>query len=69
MHRNVSLFKEIPRIYIHSLKKLLFVNKIMQKDHINIAMRILQKEFLNKIDGLCHECCALAYSAVYAFLT
>ena len=37
----------------------------MQKDNTNIAMRILRKEFLNKIDGLCHECCALAYSALW----
>ena len=50
-------------MYIHSLKKLLFVNKIMQKDNTNIAMRILRLEFINKIEGLSHQCCALAYSA------
>ena len=42
----------IDKMYIHSLKKLLFVNKIMQKDNTNIAMRILWLEFINKIEGL-----------------
>ena len=36
-------------MYIHSLKKLLFVNKIMQKDNSNIAMRILWLEFTASI--------------------
>ena len=45
-----------------ALKKLLFVNKIMQKDHTNIAMRTLLEEFNNKIEGLGHECDSLAHS-------
>ena len=45
-----------------ALKKILFVNKIMQKDHTNIAMRTLLEEFNNKIEGLGHECDSLAHS-------
>ena len=37
-------------------RKLLFVNKIMQKDHTNIARKTLLQEALNKIEGLGHEC-------------
>ena len=43
-----------------ALKKLLFVNKIMQKDHTNIARKTLLQEVLNKIEGLGHECSLLA---------
>ena len=39
-----------------ALRKLLFVNKIMQKDHTNIARKTLLQECLNKIEGLGHEC-------------
>ena len=43
---NYSIAKDkMFTMYIHSLKKLLFVNKIMQKDNTNIAMRILRLEF------------------------
>ena len=38
-----------------ALKKLLFVNKIMQKDHTNLARKTLLQEALNNIEGLGHE--------------
>ena len=41
-------------------KKLLFVNKIMEKDHSNIARKTLLQEAINKIEGLGHECSAIA---------
>ena len=43
-------------------KKLMFVNKIMQKDHSNIARKTLLQEGLNNIEGLGHECREIAHS-------
>ena len=41
-------------------KKLLFVNKIMKNDCLNIARTTLLQEVLNKIEGLGHECRKIA---------
>ena len=40
----------------------MFVNKIMQKDHSNIARKTLLQEGLNNIEGLGHECREIAHS-------